>query len=96
MTAAPSTTRRRRAALACHVTDGGNDAVEPLLGQGIEEIEIVHPVAHKRRVEEAEAAQVGQHQVVGLGQEGGHQRPTARGRMVKGELVAQRRLADAG
>ena len=56
----------------------------------------MHPVAHKRGVEEAEAAQVGQHQVVGLGQEGGHQRLTAGGRMVKGELVAQRRLADAG
>ena len=92
----PIDDEERGAALASHATDGGDDAVETLLRQGIEEIEVVHPVADERGIEEAEAAQVGQHQVVGLGEEGGDQRLAARGRVVKGELVAQRRLADAG
>jgi hypothetical protein len=84
------------AALASRTTDSGNDALETLLDQDIEEIEKVHPVADERGIEEAETAQVGQHQVVSLRQEGGDQRLTTRGRVVKGELVAQRRLADAG
>ena len=92
----PVDDEERRALLASHATDGGDDAVETLLRQGIEEIEVVHPVAHERGIEEAEAAQVGQHQVVGLGEEGGDQRLATGARVVKGELVAQRRLADAG
>jgi hypothetical protein len=51
------------------------------------------PIADQRGIEEAEAAQVGQHQVVGLGEEGGDQRLATIGGMMKGELVAEGRLA---
>ena len=57
----PVDDEERRAPLASHAADGGDDAVETLLRQGIEEIEVVHPVTHERGIEEAEAAQVGQH-----------------------------------
>src|SRR5215216_3329219 len=83
-------------ALACHTTDGGDDAVQTLVREGIEEIEIVHPIADERGIEESEAAQVGQHQIVSLGEEGSDQRLATRGRVMKGELVTQRRLTDTG
>ena len=56
----------------------------------------MHPVADERGVEKGETAQVGQHQVVGLGEKCGDHGLAAHGRMVIGELVAERRLADAG
>jgi hypothetical protein len=92
----PIDDQQRGTALASHATNGGDDAVETLLHQRIEDIEVVHPLADKVGIEEAEAAQVSQHEVVGLGEESGDQRLAARGRMVKGELIAQRRLTDAG
>ena len=69
---------------------------QPLLLECVEEIEVVHTGSHKGGVEEGKPLQVGQHHVVGLGEQGGHHHLTTGGGMVKSELIAQRGLTAAG
>ncbi len=84
---------QRGVAFAHHPADCGDDAVQPLFLQGVEQAQVVDTVTDEVRVEEVKAVQIRQHQVMRLGQEGRDDGTAAVGGMGERQLVAESGLA---